>query len=67
MKNIRDFYLKIFSFLGVIFSIYLNRHVFVMFYSLSVSFFLPLEVSSFITGVKRFIFATLFNPSQKLN
>ena len=31
MKNIRDFYLKIFSFLEVKFSIYLNRRVFVMF------------------------------------
>ena len=30
MKNIRVFYLKIFSFLGVKFSIYLNRRVFVM-------------------------------------
>ena len=30
MKNIRDFYLKIFSFLGVNFSIYLNRRVFEM-------------------------------------
>ena len=30
MKNIRDFYPKKFSFLEVKFSIYLNRHVFVM-------------------------------------
>ena len=30
MKNIRVFHLKIFSFLKVKFSIYLNRHVFVM-------------------------------------
>ena len=30
MKNIRVFYLKIFSFLEVNFSIYLNRRVFVM-------------------------------------
>ena len=30
MKNIGNFYLKIFSFLEVKFSIYLNRHVFVM-------------------------------------
>ena len=30
MKNIRIFYLEIFSFLVVKFSIYLNRHVFVM-------------------------------------
>ena len=30
MKNIRIFYLKIFSFLVVKFSVYLNRHVFVM-------------------------------------
>ena len=30
MKNIGDFYLKIFSFLEVKFSIYLNRRVFVM-------------------------------------
>ena len=30
MKNIRIFYLKIFIFLVVKFSIYLNRHVFVM-------------------------------------
>ena len=30
MKNIRVFYLKIFSFLGLKFSIYLNRHVFEM-------------------------------------
>ena len=30
MKNIRIFYLKIFNFLVVKFSIYLNRHVFVM-------------------------------------
>ena len=30
MKNIGDFYLKICSFLEVKFSIYLNRHVFVM-------------------------------------
>ena len=30
MKNIRIFYLKIFLFLVVKFSIYLNRHVFVM-------------------------------------
>ena len=30
MKNIRVFYLKIFSFLKVKFSIYLNRRVFVM-------------------------------------
>ena len=32
MKNIRVFYLKIFIFLVVKFSIYLNRHVFVMLY-----------------------------------
>ena len=31
MKNIRTFYLKIFIFLVVKFSVYLNRHVFVMF------------------------------------
>ena len=31
MKNIRIFYLKIFLFLVVKFSIYLNRHVFVMY------------------------------------
>ena len=30
MKNIRSFYLKIFIFLMVKFSVYLNRHVFVM-------------------------------------
>ena len=30
MKNIRFFYLKIFHFLVVKFSIYLNRHIFVM-------------------------------------
>ena len=30
MKNIRDFYLKNFSFLEVKFSIYLNRRIFVM-------------------------------------
>ena len=30
MKNIRIFHLKIFIFLVVIFSVYLNRHVFVM-------------------------------------
>ena len=30
MKNIRVFYLKIFSFLEVKFSVYLNRHVFVI-------------------------------------
>ena len=30
MKNIRIFYLKIFIFLVVKFSVYLNRHVFVM-------------------------------------
>ena len=30
MKNIRVFYLKIFSFFGVKFSLYLNRRVFVM-------------------------------------
>ena len=30
MKNIRDFHLKIFSFIEVKFSIYLNRRVFVM-------------------------------------
>ena len=30
MKTIGDFYLEIFSFLEVKFSIYLNRHVFVM-------------------------------------
>ena len=30
MKNVRIFYLKIFPFLVVKFSIYLNRHVFVM-------------------------------------
>ena len=30
MKNIRIFYLKIFTFLVVKFSVYLNRHVFVM-------------------------------------
>ena len=30
MKNMGDFYLKIFSFLEVKFSIYLNRRVFVM-------------------------------------
>ena len=35
MKNIRDFYLKIFSFLEVKFSMYLNRRVFVMCYSTS--------------------------------
>ena len=33
MKHIRVFYLKIFSFLEVKFSIYLNRRVFVMFYA----------------------------------
>ena len=32
MKNIRIFYLKIFNFLVVKFSIYLNRHVFIMFF-----------------------------------
>ena len=32
MKNIRMFYLKIFSFLVVKFSVYFNRHVFVMWY-----------------------------------
>ena len=32
MKNIRVFYLKIFSFFGVKFSIYLNRCVFVMYH-----------------------------------
>ena len=32
MKNIRIFYMKIFPFLVVKFSIYLNRHVFVMTY-----------------------------------
>ena len=31
MKNIRIFYLEIFPFLVVKFSIYLNRHVFVMY------------------------------------
>ena len=31
MKNIRIFYLKIFLFLVVKFSVYLNRHVFVMY------------------------------------
>ena len=30
MKNIRIFYLKIFVFVGKIFNIYLNRHVFVI-------------------------------------
>ena len=30
MKNIRIFHLKIFNFLMVKFSVYLNRHVFVM-------------------------------------
>ena len=35
MKNIRDFYLKSFSFLEVKFSIYLNRRVFVMFRKIS--------------------------------
>ena len=30
MKNIRIFYLKIFIFLVVKFSVYLNRHVFIM-------------------------------------
>ena len=30
MKNIRNFYLKIFIFLVIKFSVYLNRHVFVM-------------------------------------
>ena len=38
MKNIRIFYLKIFNFLVVKFSIYLNRHVFVMPDLSSVSF-----------------------------
>ena len=33
MKNIRVFYLNFFSFLVVKFSVYLNRHVFVMSYS----------------------------------
>ena len=45
MKNIREIYLKIFSFLGVKFSIYLNRHVFVMdknlpLYQVTIFFFL---------------------------
>ena len=35
MKNIRVLYLKIFSFLEVKFSIYLNRRVFVMIWSLN--------------------------------
>ena len=35
MKNIRVFYLKIFSFLEVKFSIYLKRGVFVMTYKMS--------------------------------
>ena len=35
MKNIRVFYLKNFSFLEVKFSIYLNRHVFVMYFNVS--------------------------------
>ena len=30
MKNIRVFYLEIFNFLVIKFSLYLNRHVFVM-------------------------------------
>ena len=30
MKNIRDFYLKIFRFFSVEFSVHLNRYVFVM-------------------------------------
>ena len=34
MKNIRTFYLKIFLFFSCKFSIYLNRHVFVMTYSI---------------------------------
>ena len=35
MKNIRIFYLKIFVFMVVKFSVYLNRHVFVMLTSIS--------------------------------
>ena len=38
MKNIRYFYLKIFIILVVKFSVYLNRHVFVMKTSLSILF-----------------------------
>ena len=34
MKNIRIFYLKIFSVLVVEFSIYLNRHIFLMQYDM---------------------------------
>ena len=34
MKNIRIFYLKLFTFLVVKFSVYLNRRVFVMDYKL---------------------------------
>ena len=43
MENIRIFYLKIFIFLVAKFSVYLNRHVFIMFSSL----ILPLRFETF--------------------
>ena len=48
MKNIRIFYMKIFILLVVKFSVYLNRHVFFVFFvinGLNKSFSLPVGVS----------------------
>ena len=55
MKNIRVFYLKIFSFLEVKFSIYLNRRVSVMNFASSAVILLCLCVGGFICGVCFFI------------
>ena len=48
MKNIRIFYLKIFLFLVVKISIYLNRHVFVMYFLGNI---VNLSAVEFVQGV----------------
>ena len=59
MKNIRIFRLKIFHFLVVKFSIYLNRHVFLMLFgderlSLESNTMLFRAVQNYIKSTKRF-------------
>ena len=52
MKNIRTFYLKIFIFFKVKFSVYLNRHVFVIYFrnfvNICVSFCLILLLQHYV-------------------
>ena len=56
MKNIRIFYLKIFIFLVVKFSVYLNRHVFVMdFDILRAQYYIFMNVKQYFTLKQLFV------------